>query len=180
MISLETIIDTRFLEREKPELVKPKKSKITMQGNKLSSEDAKDISEQIKLASMAEVIDKELNDRNYSKKAKSNEKGFSNLYAIFESFYSSVYSAYNGVYNATSKLFSRIQDGINNAFNGIISYKELDKLNGYSDKLLNEVEDWGVIYFKTAFKNLSRITPLGAASRYLETLWIAVVRKVKV
>ncbi|MBI2208938.1 hypothetical protein HYU50_05585 [Candidatus Woesearchaeota archaeon] len=50
---------------------------------------------------------------------------------------------------------------------------------GYTDKLLKEVEDWGVIYFKTAFKKLARLTPMGIMQRYLEELWICMPKKMK-
>lgn len=50
---------------------------------------------------------------------------------------------------------------------------------GYTDKLLKEVEDWGVIYFKTAFKKLARLNPIGIMQRYLEELWICMPKKLK-
>lgn len=50
---------------------------------------------------------------------------------------------------------------------------------GYTDKLLTEIEDWGVIYFKTVFKNLQRLTPLGSIQRYLQYLWIYMSKKIK-
>ena len=53
------------------------------------------------------------------------------------------------------------------------------RFNGYTDKLLMEIEDWGVIYFKTVFENLKRLSPLGAFYRYLQTTWICVSKKVK-
>jgi hypothetical protein len=50
---------------------------------------------------------------------------------------------------------------------------------GIGYKLLTEIEDWGVIYFKTAFKKMERLSPLGQMQRYLEKLWICVSKKVK-
>lgn len=50
---------------------------------------------------------------------------------------------------------------------------------GYTDKLLNEFEDYGVVYFKTAFKKLQRLTPLGIMQRYLEGFWIYMAKKIK-
>lgn len=50
---------------------------------------------------------------------------------------------------------------------------------GYTDKLLKEFEDWGVVYFKTAFKKLQRLTPLGIMQRYLESFWIYMAKKIK-
>ena len=50
---------------------------------------------------------------------------------------------------------------------------------GYTDKLLNEMEDWGYFHFKTVFRKLNRLTPLGAASRYLQELYVAVLKTIK-
>jgi CHAD domain-containing protein len=50
---------------------------------------------------------------------------------------------------------------------------------GYKDRLLNEIEDWGVVYFKTTFSKLARLSPIGASKRYLEKLWICVSKSVK-
>mgnify|MGYP001297711670 CR=1 FL=1 len=50
---------------------------------------------------------------------------------------------------------------------------------GYTDKLLKEVEDWGVIYFKTVFENLKRLSPLGSAYRKLQRDWICISKKIK-
>ena len=50
---------------------------------------------------------------------------------------------------------------------------------GYTDKLLKEIEDWGVIYFRTVFQNLKRITPLGQIHRYMQHLWICQTKNIK-
>lgn len=50
---------------------------------------------------------------------------------------------------------------------------------GYTDKLLKEFEDYGVVYFKTVFKKLQRLTPLGIVQRHLEGLWIYMAKKIK-
>lgn len=52
-------------------------------------------------------------------------------------------------------------------------------VKGYTDKLLKEFEDWGVVYFKTTLRKLSRLTPMGKTQRYLEKLWIYVGKKLK-
>ena len=46
-------------------------------------------------------------------------------------------------------------------------------------KILTEIEDWGVIYYKTTFQKMARLTPLGAMTRYLEEMWIFVSKHVK-
>ena len=50
---------------------------------------------------------------------------------------------------------------------------------GYTDKNIKEVEDWGTIYYKTVFSNLKRNTPLGWASRYLQKMWVCVLKTIK-
>ena len=50
---------------------------------------------------------------------------------------------------------------------------------GYTDKLLKEVEDWGMPVYRTAFHNLRRVSPLGAAARYLQEMWVCMVKTIK-
>ena len=57
--------------------------------------------------------------------------------------------------------------------------KSLSRLDGYTDKLLKEMEDWGYFLFKTVFRKLNRLTPLGAASYYLQELYVAMVKSIK-
>jgi len=59
------------------------------------------------------------------------------------------------------------------------SLKKGTNKGGYTDKLLKEIEDWGVIYFRTVFQNLKRITPLGKAHRYMQHLWICQTKNLK-
>ncbi|MBL7055434.1 hypothetical protein ISS07_00815 [Candidatus Woesearchaeota archaeon] len=48
-----------------------------------------------------------------------------------------------------------------------------------TDKFLQEFEDWGVIYFKTSFRKLLRLTPSGMMARYQQKLWLYVSKTVK-
>lgn len=57
--------------------------------------------------------------------------------------------------------------------------RSLNKSTGLTDKLLKEMEDWGYFLFKTAFRKLNRLTPLGAASRYLQELYVVMVKSIK-
>jgi len=50
---------------------------------------------------------------------------------------------------------------------------------GYTDKLLKEMEDWGYFQFSTVFRKLNRLTLLGSASRYLQEIYVAVVKTIK-
>ena len=59
------------------------------------------------------------------------------------------------------------------------SFQELVYSTGYKDKLLTEIEDWGVIYFKTVYQNLSRLSPFGKMYREMQKLWICITRKIK-
>ena len=93
---------------------------------------------------------------------KKEEKPSYNPFEIFKEYISAVKNKLYGYY-------SKIRESFAEATNKI----------GYTDKLLKEVEDWGVIYFKTAFKKLQRLTPLGIMQRYLEELWIFIPKKLK-
>lgn len=55
--------------------------------------------------------------------------------------------------------------------------KKSAKNLGY--KILTEIEDWGVVYYKTTFQKMARLTPMGEMTRYLEKLWICVTKHVK-
>lgn len=57
--------------------------------------------------------------------------------------------------------------------------RSLNKSIGLTDKLLKEMEDWGYFHFKTVFRKLDQLSPLGAASRYLQELYIAMVKSIK-
>lgn len=57
--------------------------------------------------------------------------------------------------------------------------KSLNKVTGLTDELLKEMEDWGYFQFTTVFRKLNRLTLLGAASRYLQEIYVAVVKSIK-
>lgn len=86
-------------------------------------------------------------------------------YSAFEAFKGYISTAANKIYG----YYSKIKD----------VFSEMAGRVGYTDKLLKEFEDWGMVYFKTAFKKLQRLTPLGIMQRYLEELWIFVAKKIK-
>ena len=92
---------------------------------------------------------------------KKEEKVSYNPFEMFKEYTSAVRSKLYGYYSRIKGAFS-----------------DIAKV-GYTDKLLKEVEDWGVIYFKTAFKKLARLTPQGIMQRYLEELWIFIPKKMK-
>mgnify|MGYP001449858984 CR=1 FL=1 len=77
-----------------------------------------------------------------------------------------------------SEYISMLKDNLYNYYSSTKkSIKKLTKSIGY--KIITEIEDWGNIYYKTAFKRLTMLTPLGAMARYLESLWIYVGKKIK-
>ena len=86
------------------------------------------------------------------------------LYGPFEVFKDYISAAKNILYGYYSKARGKLA-----GFAGI----------GYTDKLLKEFEDYGVVYFKTVFKKLQRLTPLGIVQRHLEGLWIYMAKKIK-
>ena len=86
------------------------------------------------------------------------------LYGPFEIFKDYISAAKNILYGYYSKARGKFA-----GFAGI----------GYTDKLLKEFEDYGVVYFKTVFKKLQRLTPLGIVQRHLEGLWIYMAKKIK-
>ena len=92
---------------------------------------------------------------------KQEEKQNYNPFEMFKEYISAVKNKLYGYYSRIKGAFS-----------------DIAKV-GYTDKLLKEVEDWGVIYFKTAFKKLARLTPQGIMQRYLEELWIFIPKKMK-
>ena len=92
---------------------------------------------------------------------KQEEKQHYHPFEMFKEYTSAVKSKLYGYYSRIKGAFSDIAQV------------------GYTDKLLKEVEDWGVIYFKTAFKKLARLTPQGIMQRYLEELWIFIPKKLK-
>ena len=92
-------------------------------------------------------------------------KGEKVLYSPFNLF-SQYVSAFKDKFYG---YYSRVKDAIKKSgFNA-----------GYTDKLLKEIEDWGTVYFRTVFRNLHKLTPMGAITRYLEELWIFIPKKVK-
>ena len=93
---------------------------------------------------------------------KKEEKQPYNPFEMFRGYISAVKSKLYGYYLGIKDAFSDIAGKI-----------------GYTDRLLKEVEDWGVIYFKTTFKKLARLTPMGIMQRYLEELWIFIPKKLK-
>jgi len=88
-------------------------------------------------------------------------------------------------YNIVKQLsdyISMVKDKLYDYYSSIKDYvKEIAKVFkvGYTDKNIIEFEDWGTIYYKTVFSNLKRNTPLGWASRYLQKLWICVLKTIK-
>jgi len=81
-----------------------------------------------------------------------------------------------------SDYFSLVKDKLYDYYSAVkASAKEtvLGFKTGYTDKLIKEIEDWGTIYYKTVFQNLKRLTPLGWASRYMQKLWICVLKTIK-
>lgn len=87
-----------------------------------------------------------------------------------------------GLFQQFSEYMSKVKDklygyysGIKDALKGV---KDALKV-GYTDELLKEMEDWGYFHFNTVFRKLNRLTPLGAASRYLQELYVAMVKTIK-
>lgn len=93
---------------------------------------------------------------------KQEEKQPYNPFEVFKEYISTLKNKLYGYYSRIKGAFSDTSGKV-----------------GYTDKLLKEVEDWGVIYFKTAFKKLARLTPQGIMQRYLEELWIFIPKKLK-
>jgi len=48
-----------------------------------------------------------------------------------------------------------------------------------TDKFIQEIEDWGVIYFKNSFRKLQRLTPMGMMARYQQKLWLYIGKNIK-
>ena len=87
-----------------------------------------------------------------------------------------------GFFQQFSEYIAKVKDKLYGYYSTIKDRLEEVKVGskiGYTDKLLTEFEDWGVIYFKTVFENLKRLSPLGSAYRYLQTAWIYVSKKIK-
>lgn len=82
------------------------------------------------------------------------------------------------------KLFSEYISALKNKLYGYYSdikkkFKITANENGYTDKYVKEFEDWGVIYYKPAFKKLVRMTPMGMMDRYQQKLWLFVGKTMK-
>lgn len=83
-------------------------------------------------------------------------------------------------FKAFSEYISNVKDKLYSYYSKIKdTFKDIVGKIGYTDKLLMEFEDWGVVYFKTTFKRLVRLTPMGITQRYLEKLWIYLSKKIK-
>jgi len=87
-----------------------------------------------------------------------------------------------GFFQQFSEYVAKVKDNLYAYYSAVKDRLEEVKVGskvGYTDKLLTEIEDWGVIYFTTVFNNLKRLSPGGAAYRYLQTVWVYVSKKVK-
>jgi len=87
-----------------------------------------------------------------------------------------------GFFQQFSEYVAKVKDKLYGYYSAIKDRLEEVKVGskvGYTDKLLTEIEDWGVIYFTTVFNNLKRLSPGGSAYRYLQTVWVYVSKKVK-
>jgi len=93
------------------------------------------------------------------------EKSEKAAYSPFKVFSEYLSAFKDKIYGYYSSIKESIKKGINKG--------------GYTDKLLKEIEDWGVIYFRTVFQNLKRITPLGQIHRYMQHLWICQTKNIK-
>jgi hypothetical protein len=86
-----------------------------------------------------------------------------------------------GFFQQFSEYVAKVKDKLYryySSINGRLKEVKTGKI-GYTDKLLTEFEDWGVIYFKTVFNNLKRLSPLGSAYRLMEKMWIYISKKTK-
>ena len=85
--------------------------------------------------------------------------------------------AYNS-FKQFSEYISMIKDKLYRYSNIKNTFKEAMDNNSYKDKLLMEIEDWGVIYYKSTFRKLVRLTLIGYMARYLQKLWIYVSKNI--
>jgi hypothetical protein len=85
-----------------------------------------------------------------------------------------------GFFESFSEYVSKLKDKLYSYYSNIKgAFKEVLDNNAYKDKLLNEIEDWGVIYYKSTFRKLTRLTLIGYMARYLQKLWICVSKHTK-
>lgn len=140
--------------------------------NSLPAEDDMDLKGRIK-AAINEVLADDLPKKmethtidEYASKAENNGL-LSNLYhSIVNKMYEYAVAAKNGFRKAIESLRGYYDNPVSGG-------------RGYTDKLLKEIEDWGRPVFKTAFENLRRVSPLGAAARYLQEMWVCMVKAIK-
>ena len=89
-------------------------------------------------------------------------------------FKKEIYNPLNALSEYISKANSRLYKYYSKAKDAL---KDIALKIGYTDKLLMEFEDWGTVYFKSAFRKLVRLTPMGIVQNYLEHLWIYLAKK---
>ena len=85
-----------------------------------------------------------------------------------------LYNPFNALSEYISKANNRLYKYYSKAKDAL---KDIALKIGYTDKLLMEFEDWGTVYFKSAFRKLVRLTPMGIVQNYLEHLWIYLAKK---
>jgi len=88
-----------------------------------------------------------------------------------------VLGSYSGIESSPRVYEDRSR--IHNDYKPLEIIKKILGTIGYTDKNIKEFEDWGTIYYKSAFNNIKRNSPLGWASRYLQKMWICVSKTVK-
>ena len=71
------------------------------------------------------------------------------------------------------------KDNLYNYYSSIKDFFKNVIKTSHKDSLNTEFEDWGVVYYKSVFRKLLRLTPMGATQRHLEKLWVYIAKKLK-